>query len=98
MTRVIFDGEDINAKAAAIQSTAGELETLLGQLTSMMASFADTYQGPGANAFQEVYQRWQQDQSRIHADLTDIGTALQNTGTIREDVERQIAGQWASAL
>jgi WXG100 family type VII secretion target len=95
---VIFDTDDIAARAARIQSTAGEIEAQLGVLTQEMAAFAETYRGAGANAFQEVYAKWQQTQGQIREELAEIGTALQKTGQVREQVESEIAGQWASAL
>jgi len=95
---VIFDTDDIAARAAKIQSTASEIETQLGLLTQEMAAFAETYKGAGANAFQEVYAKWQQTQGQIKEELAEIGTALRQTGQVREQVESQIAGQWASAL
>lgn len=95
---VLFDTDDIAAKAAKIQSTAGEIETQLGLLTNEMSAFAETYKGAGANAFQEVYAKWQQMQLQIREELAEIGTALQRTGQVREQVESEIAGGWASAL
>lgn len=95
---VIFDTDDIAARAAKIQSTAGEIETQLGQLTQQMAAFAETYKGAGANAFQEVYANWQRTQGQIKEELSEIGVALQKTGQVRDQVESEIAGQWASAL
>jgi WXG100 family type VII secretion target len=95
---VIFDTDDIAARAAKIQSTAAEIETQLGLLTQEMAAFADTYRGAGANAFQDVYAKWQQTQSQIKEELSEIGAALGKTGQVREQVESQIAGQWAAAL
>jgi len=95
---VIFDTDDIAARAAKIRSTASEIETQLGLLTQEMAAFAETYRGAGANAFQEVYAKWQRTQGQIQEELSEIGTALQNTGQVREQVETEIAGKWASAL
>lgn len=95
---VLFDTDDISAKAAKIQSTAGEIETQLGLLTNEMAAFAETYKGAGANAFQEVYANWQRTQGQIREELAEIGAALQKTGQVREQVESEIAGQWSSAL
>jgi WXG100 family type VII secretion target len=95
---VTFDTGDIAAKAAAIQATATEIEGLLGQLTTQMGALAETYTGPGAAAFQEVYAKWQQSQGQIKEELAEIGVALNNTGQARGDVESQIAGQWAAAL
>jgi WXG100 family type VII secretion target len=98
MTYVTFNTEDIATKAASIQTTAGEIETMLGTLTGQMSALAETYTGPGAAAFQEVYAQWQQTQGQIKEELAEIGTALRNTGQVREEVEGQIAGQWSSAL
>jgi len=95
---VIFDTDDIAARAAKIQTTAAEIETQLNLLTQEMSVFAESYQGAGANAFQEVYARWQQTQGQIKEELTEIGSALQQTGQVREEVETQIAGKWTSAL
>jgi WXG100 family type VII secretion target len=95
---VTFDTDDIAARAAKIQSTAVEIESQLGLLTQEMAAFAETYRGAGANAFQEVYARWQQTQGQIQEELAEIGTALQRTGQVREQVESEIAGKWAAAL
>jgi WXG100 family type VII secretion target len=95
---VVFDPEDIATRARTIQTTAGEIETQMAQLTNDMAAFADTYRGLGANAFQEVYAQWKQTQVQIKEELSEIGVALQNTGQARADVEGQIAGQWASAI
>jgi WXG100 family type VII secretion target len=95
---VTFNTDDIAARAAKIQSTASEIETQLGLLTQEMAAFAETYKGAGANAFQEVYAKWQQTQGQIREELAEIGTALQKTGQVREQVETEIAGQWARAL
>jgi WXG100 family type VII secretion target len=95
---VAFNTDDIAARAAKIQSTAGEIESQLGLLTQEMAAFAETYKGAGANAFQEVYAKWQQTQGQIREELAEIGTALQKTGQVREQVETEIAGQWANAL
>ena len=94
---VTFDTGDIAEKAAAIQTTAGEIESLLGTLTGQMSALAETYTGPGAAAFQEVYARWQQTQGQIKEELAEIGVALRNTGQVREDVEGQIASQWQAA-
>jgi WXG100 family type VII secretion target len=95
---VIFDTDDIAAKAAKIGSTASEIESQLALLTQEMAAFAETYRGSGANAFQDVYSRWQQTQGQIHQELTEIGAALQKTGLLREQVETEIAGHWAAAI
>jgi WXG100 family type VII secretion target len=95
---VTFDTDDIATKAAKIQSTAAEIEAQLGLLTQEMAAFAETYRGAGANAFQEVFAKWQQTQGQIKEELTEIGTALQQTGQVREQVETEIAGKWAAAL
>lgn len=95
---VIFDTDDIAAKAAKIQTTASEIETQLNLLTQEMSVFAESYQGAGANAFQEVYARWQQTQGQIKGELDEIGGALQQTGQVREQVESEIAGKWTSAL
>jgi WXG100 family type VII secretion target len=95
---VIFDTDDIAARAARIESTAAEIETQLGTLTQEMAAFADTYKGAGANAFQDVYAKWKQTQGQIQEELTEIGTALRNTGQVREQVETEIAGKWNAAL
>jgi len=95
---VIFDTDDIAAKAAKIQTIAGEIETQLNLLTQEMSVFAETYQGAGANAFHEVYARWGQTQGQIKEELVEIGTALQQTGLVREQVETEIAGKWTSAL
>lgn len=95
---VIFDTDDIAARAAKIGSTASEIETQLGVLTQEMSAFAETYRGAGANAFQEVYAKWQQTQGQIKEELAEIGTALQKTGQVREQVETDIAGQWSAAL
>ncbi len=95
---VIFDTDDIATRAARIQSTASEIEAQLGQLTQDMSAFAETYKGPGANAFQEVYAKWQRMQGQIKEELAEIGVALQKTGQVREQVETEIAGQWAAGL
>lgn len=95
---VIFDTDDIAARAAKIGSTAGEIETQLSLLTQEMAIFAETYKGAGANAFQEVYAKWQQTQGQIKEELAEIGSALRQTGQVREQVETEIAGKWAGAL
>ncbi len=95
---VTFDTEDIANKAAAIQATAGELESQLAQLTSQMSALAETYTGAGASAFQEVYAQWKTTAAQMKEELGEIGVALRNTGQTRGDVEQQIAGQWASAL
>jgi WXG100 family type VII secretion target len=95
---VLFDTDDIAARAARMQSTASEIETQLSLLTQEMAVFADTYAGPGANAFQEMYAMWHQMQARIKEELYEISTALQKTGQVREEVEIEIAGKWSSAL
>jgi WXG100 family type VII secretion target len=95
---VIFDTDDIAAKAAKIQTTASEIETQLNLLTQEMSVFAESYQGAGANAFQDVYARWQQTQGQIKEELAEIGGALQQTGQVREQVETEIAGKWTSAL
>ena len=98
MTYVTFNTEDIAAKAASIQTTAGEIETMLGTLTGQMSALAETYTGPGAAAFQEVYAQWKMTAAQMKEELGEIGIALGNTGQARGDVEQQIAGQWASAL
>jgi WXG100 family type VII secretion target len=95
---VIFDTDDIASRAAKIESTASEIETQLGLLTQEMAAFAESYRGAGANAFQEVYAKWQQTQGQIKEELSEIGAALRKTGQVREQVETEIAGQWANAL
>jgi len=95
---VIFDTDDIAAKAAKIQTTASEIETQLNLLTQEISAFAESYQGAGANAFQEVYARWQQTQGQVKEELGEIGSALQQTGQVREQVETEIAGKWTSAL
>jgi WXG100 family type VII secretion target len=95
---VTFDTDDIAARAAKIESTASEIESQLGLLTQEMTAFAETYRGAGANAFQEVYAKWQQTQGQIREELSEIGTALRKTGQVREQVETEIAGQWSSAL
>lgn len=95
---VIFDTDDIAAKAVKIQTIASEIETQLNLLTQEMSVFAETYQGAGANAFQEVYARWQQTQGQIKEELVEIGSALQQTGQVREQVETEIAGKWTAAL
>jgi len=95
---VIFDTDDIAAKAVKIQTIASEIETQLNLLTQEMSVFAETYQGAGANAFQEVYARWQQTQGQIKEELVGIGRALQQTGQVREQVETEIAGKWTAAL
>src|SRR5579863_4556416 len=95
---VIFDTDDIAARAAKIGSTASEIETQLSLLTQEMAIFAESYKGAGANAFQEVYAKWQQTQGQIKEELAEIGSALRQTGQVREQVETEIAGKWASAL
>lgn len=95
---VIFDTDDIAARAAKIQTTAGEIETQLSLLTQEMAIFAESYKGAGANAFQEVYAKWQQTQGQIKEELSEIGSALRQTGQVREQVETDIAGKWAAAL
>jgi WXG100 family type VII secretion target len=94
---VTFDTGDIADKASAIQTTAAEIEGLLGTLTSQMAALAETYTGPGATAFQEVYAQWQQTQGQIKEELAEIGIALRNTGQVRVDLEGQIASQWQAA-
>jgi WXG100 family type VII secretion target len=95
---VIFDTDDIAARAAKIQTTADEIETQLNLLTQEMAVFAESYQGAGSNAFQEVYAKWQQTQGQIKEELAEIGSALQQTGQVREQVETEIAGKWTAAL
>jgi WXG100 family type VII secretion target len=95
---VIFDTDDIAARAAKIGSTASEIETQLSLLTQEMAIFAESYKGAGANAFQEVYAKWQQTQGQIKEELAEIGSALRQTGQVREQVETEIAGKWAGAL
>ena len=95
---VTFDTDDIATRAAKIESTASEIESQLGLLTQEMTAFAETYRGAGANAFQEVYAKWQQTQGQIREELSEIGTALRKTGQVREQVETEIAGQWSSAL
>jgi WXG100 family type VII secretion target len=95
---VIFDTDDIAARAARIESTASEIETQLGTLTQDMAVFAESYKGAGADAFQEVYAKWQRTQGQIKEELAEIGAALRQTGQVREQVETEIAGKWAAAL
>jgi WXG100 family type VII secretion target len=95
---VTFDTEDIASKAAAIQAAAGEIETQLTQLGGQMAALAETYTGPGASAFQEVYGQWKVTAAQMKEELGEIGIALGNTGQARGDVEQQIASQWTSAL
>jgi WXG100 family type VII secretion target len=94
----MFDTDDIAARAAKIGSTAAEIETQLSLLTQEMSIFAETYKGAGANAFQEVYAKWQQTQGQIKEELAEIGSALRQTGQVREQVETEIAGKWAGAL
>ncbi len=95
---VTFRTDDITSKASAIQATAGEIEGLLGQLSSQMAALAETYTGAGANAFQEVYAQWKATAAQMEEELGEIGVALGTTGQARADVEQQIASQWSSAL
>jgi|SRR5215472_4038381 len=97
-SNVLVDFEDIAARAARIESTASEIESLLGLLTRDMAAFADTYQGPGADAFQEVYNKWKLTQGQVHQELAEIGAALRATGQVRQQVETEIANKWAAAL
>ncbi len=95
---VTFETGEIAAKAAAINQTAGEIDSLLATLTSQMADLAASYTGPAAAAFQEVYARWQTTQFQIKEELGEIGIALGNTGQAREEQEESLRGQWASAL
>ena len=95
---VTFDTEDIANKAAAIQTTAGEIENQLAQLTTQMAALAETYTGAGASAFQQVYEQWKTTAAQMKEELGEIGIALGNTGQARGDVEQQIASQWAQSL
>lgn len=95
---VQFDTGDIAAKAQAIRTTAEEIESLLSTLSAQMADLSHSYTGAAADAFQEVYQRWQSTQAQVKEELNDISVGLSNTGQARDDQESSLTTQWRSAL
>jgi early secretory antigenic target protein ESAT-6 len=95
---VTFNTDIIAQKAGAIQTTAGQIEELLGQLNGQMADLEQSYTGAGAAAFQAVYAKWRTTAAQMKEELGQIGAGLSSTGQARGDAEQQIASTWTSAL
>ena len=86
---------DVADKAASIQQTAGEIESLLSVLNAQMQDLAGTWTGPAAAAFQSAYDNWKTTQQQTKASLDEIGASLRNTGQQYDEQEDALRGQWA---
>jgi WXG100 family type VII secretion target len=86
---------DVADKAASIQQTAGEIESLLSVLNAQMQDLAGTWTGPAAAAFQSAYDNWKTTQQQTKASLDEIGASLRNTGQQYDEQEDTLRGQWA---
>lgn len=95
---VTFDTGDIAAKAQAARATAEEIESLLTTLTNQMMALQESYTGAAAQAFHEVYMRWQTTQAQMKTELQDISIGLANTGQARDEQESSLTSQWNAAL
>ena len=91
MVRLAAETEDIHQKATAVQQQAGEMEAQLARLSGGITDLHNTWQGTAAQAFQELYEKWNTQARTMRETLESIGRALNAVGTDYERLEIEIA-------
>lgn len=75
------------AQSAFMQTTAGKFETVNGELQSMLKSLLGelevlqtAWQGAGGKSFQQVKERWSEDQEKLQRALLATAQAIRESG------------------
>ncbi|MBC6446321.1 WXG100 family type VII secretion target [Actinokineospora xionganensis] len=92
MIKVNF-AEVANA-SQALSSSAGKLETLLGELKQRLAPLEAGYEGAAKEAWHAKQQEWNRAQDDLRQVLASIGMAVQQSGDNYEATEKANAAKW----
>lgn len=88
------DSEDVQAKAAAVQSTVGRVQAETGALIAQLADLQRSWTGQAAMAFQTSADNWRAVQAQVDQALISLGTSLSTAGTGYADAEQRAAAMF----
>jgi WXG100 family type VII secretion target len=85
---------EVAAASQSLSSTAGQLETLLGDLKQRLAPLEAGYTGSAKEAWAAKQAEWNSAQDDLRQVLASIGAAVQQSGENYESVEKANAAKW----
>ena len=92
---VTFD--DIEGAAAAVRAVAGNIDTLLADLRTMLRPLVAEWTGAAAANYQYQQHVWDGAAEDLHGVLLRIATVLETSHGSYTDAESQLRNLWGSA-
>lgn len=82
------DSEDVQTKAAAIQTTVGRVQSETGALLGQLGDLQRSWTGQAAAAFQTSADNWRAIQARVDEALAALGASLAAAGASYAEAEQ----------
>lgn len=80
--------------AGQLNSGASEVESILGQLASLVSPLGSDWVGTAQAQFEELWAQWQRDAAGIHQALTGIAQLTLQAGSQYEQTEQAITSSF----
>lgn len=91
MPNIAVTPEQLQAIAGQLNSGAGNIESILGQLEGQVAPLQSEWQGVAQARFQELWAEWHRSSRGIQQALHGISQLTQQAGHNYEETESSIA-------
>ena len=95
--------QQTQAQAAVMQQTARKFEQVDESLQSMLSGLMtelevlrQAWQGAGGRSFEQVKQRWAEDQASLHRALRETATAIRTSGQQYDTSDSEAGGRVAA--
>ncbi|QPK79591.1 WXG100 family type VII secretion target [Corynebacterium lizhenjunii] len=94
MSAIKYEFGAISTAAADINSTSGRINGLLGDLKSVIAPMAATWEGESAAAYQQAQDKWDRAAAELNTVLATISRTVADSNDRMSDVNRRAAASW----
>ncbi len=90
MAKIGVQSEDLRQLSTTVRTGSGEVNDLLGRMTSQLQQLAATWEGAASEAFQARWQDWQAGAAQVQQAMEQMGIFLEQAAQSYETTEEEL--------